>query len=390
MGRFMTHKTHIEGYVAPGFDRIADAFAKNFEDGCDVGAAFAAYRDGEALVDLWGGYADRAGGRPWRRDTLQLIFSGTKGLTAVCILMLIDRGALMLDDAVCKHWPEFGKPNILVRDIVSHTARLPGITAPVSAAELADDIHMAQLLARQAQFDDPRAAFIYHPLTFGWLCGELLRRIDGRSLGKFFSDEVAIPLALDFWIGLPAEREQDVATLEMAENWGTNTRFFEPPIAGAEDDELLRAIWRNPPILARDAFPWNSREYHASELPAANGVGAARSVARLYSLLAAGGAPLMRAETLRLGRTELHAGYDAMLQTQRRHGVGFQLQTDQRLLGFPEDAFGHTGAGGSAHGAWPEQKIGFSYVMNLLRDEPERDPRAKRLLDALADALHAV
>jgi CubicO group peptidase (beta-lactamase class C family) len=389
MERLMTGRADVDGYAAPGFEGVADAFARNFEEGYDIGAAFAVYRDGEALVDLWGGYADRAAGRAWRRETLQLIFSGTKGLTATCILMLIDRGLLSLDDPVCKHWPEFDKPDVLVRHIVSHQARLPGITAPVSADEIADDVHMARMLARQARFDDPRAAFLYHPLTFGWLCGELVRRVDGRSIGEFFAQEVAAPLALDFWIGLPAGQEQNVSTLELADNWGAHTRFFDPPAPGAEDDALLRAIWRNPPILAKDAFPWNSRRYHAGQIPAANGIGAARSIARLYSLLAAGGAPLMRAETLRLGVTQLCAGYDPMLQTQRRHGVGFQLQTDQRLLGAPEDAFGHTGAGGSAHGAWPGQRIGFSYAMNLLRDEPERDPRAKRLLDALAEALRA-
>jgi CubicO group peptidase (beta-lactamase class C family) len=375
----------IEGHIAKGFEKVAAAFTQNFAEGYETGAAFAVVRNGdEVLVDLWGGDADRAAGRAWRRETLQLIFSGTKGLTATCLLMLVDRGLMTLDDPVCRHWPEFGKPEILVRHVVSHQARLPGIDSPVQTADLTDDVLMAQLLARQAQSSDPRTAFIYHPMTFGWLCGELVRRVSKRSIGEFFAQEVAAPLDLALWIGLPAEQERNVSTLELAGNWGDHTRFFEAPAA---DDALLRSIWRNPPALAKDAFPWNSRDYHASQIPAANGIGAARSIARFYSHLAAGGAPLMRPETLRLGVTELCAGHDSMLQMQRRHGVGFQLQTDLRSLGFPTDAFGHTGAGGSAHGAWPTQKIGFSYAMNLLRDEPAGDLRAKRLLDALAEAL---
>jgi CubicO group peptidase (beta-lactamase class C family) len=377
----------IDGHVAKGFERVAAAFARNFAEGFENGAAFAVVRNrDEVLVDLWGGYADRAAGRAWRRETLQLVFSGTKGLTATCLLILIDRGLLKLDDPVCRHWPEFGKPGILVRHVVSHQARLPGIAAPLQTADLTDDVLMAQLLARQAQSDDPRAAFIYHPMTYGWLCGELVRRIDGRSIGEFFAQEIAAPLDLALWIGLPAEQERNVSILELAGNWGEHTRFFEAP---AGDDPLLRAIWRNPPALAKGQFPWNSRAYHASQIPAANGIGAARSMARFYSHLAAGGAPLMRPETLRLGITELRAGYDPMLQIQRRHAVGFQLQTDLLALGPPRDAFGHTGAGGSAHGAWPTQKIGFSYAMNLLRDDPAGDPRAKRLLDTLAEALGA-
>lgn len=383
----MTPNADVQGYAAPGFEGVVAAFAQNFSDGLEIGAAFAAYRDGKPLVDIWGGRADRATERPWRQETLQTIFSGTKGITATCILMLIDRGLLTLDDPVCAHWPEFGKPEVLIRHIVSHKGRLPGIVAPVSVAELVDDVHMARLLAREPQFDDPRATFIYHPMTFGWLCGELVRRVDGRSIGKFLAEEIAKPLDLTFWIGLPAEREPDVAMLAVAENWGVNTGFFEPPAAGVEDDALLRSIWRNPPILSKDAFPWNAREFRAAELPAAGGIGSARAIAKFYSCLAAGGAPLMREETLRLGRAELSAGYDAMLNTQRRHGVGFQLQTDQRLLGPSEDAFGHTGAGGSAHGAWPACRVGFSYAMNLLRDEPQRDIRPQRLLDALDAAL---
>ena len=183
-----------EGYVAPGYEPVREAFERNFAERGELGAAFAAFRNGEPVVDLWGGIADRASGRPWREDTLQLIYSGTKGLVALCVLMLIDRGKLRLDDPVNRHWPEFGKPEILVRHIVSHTARLPGIDTPITVADLHDDRRMAAILAAQAPNPDPRAALCYHALTYGWLCGELVRRVDGRSVGRFFAEEVAGPL----------------------------------------------------------------------------------------------------------------------------------------------------------------------------------------------------
>lgn len=160
-----------EGFVAPGYGAVREAFARNFSDRGEIGAAFAVYRDGEPVVDLWGGVADSAVGRPWVENSLQLFFSGTKGMVAICLLMLIERGRPRLDDPVARHWPEFGKPDILVRHIVSHTARLPGIETPVTVDDLVDDRRMAALLAAQAPSTDPRTAICYHALTYGWLCG---------------------------------------------------------------------------------------------------------------------------------------------------------------------------------------------------------------------------
>ncbi|MDX6533568.1 MAG: hypothetical protein QOF68_1312 [Gaiellales bacterium] len=373
-------RTSEDPSVSPGFEEVAEEFARNFTERDELGAAFAAVRDGVVVVDLWGGVADRSTGRPWSRDTLQLIFSGTKGLTAMCLLILLDRGELELDAPVERYWPGFGKPEILVSDIVSHTARLPGIDLPVTVEQLTDDRHMASLLASQAPSEDPRARLCYHALTYGWLCGELVRRIDGRSVGRFFAEEIARPLGLELWIGLPAELESRVSTLELAESWPQSAHFRPETFAR---DELLRSIWGNPPVWDIQTFPWNTPAIHRAEMAAVNGIGTARSIAWLYANLGR----LISAEALRIGSTALSDGYDEAHGAPSRFGVGFQLQAEDIQFGPAAEAFGHPGAGGSVHGAWPEHRIGFSYTMNLMRDDQEVDPRADALLGALHRSL---
>ncbi|WP_433182354.1 serine hydrolase domain-containing protein [Actinoallomurus sp. CA-150999] len=378
---------NIEGFVAPGFERVAEEFERNFADRGEVGAAFAAVRDGRPVVDLWGGLADRAAARPWRQDTLQLIFSGTKGLVAVCLLMLIDRGLLGLDDLVADHWPEFaaeGKGHLRVRDVVSHQARMPGIRSPLAEADLTDPRRLAGLLAAQAPDPDPRAGLVYHALTHGWLAGELIRRVDGRTVGRFFAEEVAAPLGLDVWIGLPAAYEHRVSTLEYAPDWGTGPAADPRQLA---DDALFGRIWRNPPVFPADRIPWNSRAFHEAEIPGAGAIGTARSMARLYGCLAGGGVldggTLLGPAALEQGRSPLAEGTDPFSGDPMAYGVGFQLQTPLRALGPAPDAFGHDGAGGSVHAAWPQKRVGFSYCMNRLRDAEPVDSRRRALLTAL-------
>jgi CubicO group peptidase (beta-lactamase class C family) len=371
----------VHGFVASGFEPVVEAFARNFVDHGELGAAFAAACDGELVVDLWGGVADPASGRAWERDTLQLLFSGTKALVAICLLLLIDRGQLELDAPVARWWPEFavaGKEAVAVRQVVTHTAGLPGLTTAVTMPDLVDDRRMAGLLAAQPLFEDPRAFRTYHAMTFGWLCGELVRRIDGRTVGRFFMEEVAGPLELDLHLGLPAALEQRVSRLVLAETWGSNPSF--DPCAG---DPLLRAVWGNPVHLTRETFPWNDRAFHAAEIPASNAIGTMRAVALLFGSLAR----LLSPEALALGRSELERRHDPLAEEPAAYGVGFMLQTERTPFGPPVDAFGHGGAGGSMHGAWPSQRVGFSYGMNLLRDDAPRDPRAAALLDALHDCL---
>ncbi|MGA8355214.1 MAG: serine hydrolase domain-containing protein [Solirubrobacteraceae bacterium] len=377
-----------EGFTAPGFEAVQEEFDRNFSERGDTGAAFAAYRDGELVVDLWGGLADRDSGAPWRKETMQVIFSGTKALVGICLLMLIDRGELSADAPVCTYWPQFGahgKQEIKVSDLASHQACLPAIRKPLQESDMCDDIGLAAALADQSQEQDPRAASMYHALTYGWLCGELVRRVGGRSVGRFFAEEIAGPLGLEVWIGLPEEQEQRVATLHYADDWKGMPEGEE-----LEKDELMRLVWANPPLLPNDHIPWNSRAYHAAEIPGAGGIGAARSMARLYACLARGGeldgVRLLESDTIRQASQCLMRGRDPLLDMPEAYGFGFELQTELGFFGPPQDAFGYGGAGGSLHGAWPKERVGFSYAMNQMRDDLQ-DPRGRALLKALHEAL---
>lgn len=374
----------MDGWVDPRFAGVREAFVANFALWGELGAAFAVTLDGDPVVDLWGGVADEATGREWREDTLVTLFSGTKALVALCVLMLVDRGELDLDAPVSRYWPEFaaeGKHDLRVADLVSHRARLPGIRAAVGDDEILDGRRMAGLLATQPQDGDPRAGDVYHALTYGWLCGEVILRVDGRSVGEFFAEEVARPLDLDIWIGLPPELEARVATLRHALDWGDAPIW---DVGVATRDALLWRVWHNPPVLGPGAVPWNSREWRTAEIPGAGGIGTARSMARLFGCLARGGEldgeRLVSRSTLERGVRELARRQDPLLDQPMTFGVGFQLQNESNALGPARDAFGHGGAGGSVHCAWPSQRVGLSYAMNLMRDHKGTDPRPQSLM----------
>jgi CubicO group peptidase (beta-lactamase class C family) len=386
----VTRAPQLEGFVAPGLEQVADEFRRNLVERDELGAAFAASRGSETLVDIWGGIADRESGRPWSHETLQVVFSGTKGFVAVCLLMLIERGLLDLDQPVAHYWPEFAagaKDGILVRHAVSHTAGLPVVSTPLQPADILDPELVTALLAAQEPLSPPGAALHYHALTYGWLCGEIVRRVDGRTVGQFFADEVAAPLGLDLWIGLPAKHEARVSKLELAPDWGADPTNKSSRV----DKGALAALLRgNPAVFERDGFPWNAPSFHAAEIPGVSAIGTARSIARLYACLAAGGeidgVRILEEETVWLGRTELSRGHEAVVDAPLAFGVGFELQTERSRLGRPREAFGHTGAGGSVHGAWPTERVGFSYAMNVMRDDSV-DSRAQALLSALYEAV---
>jgi CubicO group peptidase (beta-lactamase class C family) len=366
------------GFVAAGYEPVAAAFAENLDERGEVGAAFAAVVDDALVVDVWGGFTDAERSRPWERDTVCGVYSGTKGLVATCLAVLLDRGRLDLDAPVAAVWPEFaahGKQDVLVRHLVSHGAGLPGLTTPVRLAEALDDRRMAELLARQPALAAPGTRLWYHAMTFGWLCGELIRRIDGRSVGSFLREEIAGPLGLDLWIGLPEEIEPRVAMLVPEAGFGA-------PARGAEDDPIAWSIWSNPPRFTQRPLPANGRDWRAAEIPASNGVVSARSMAVLYGALVGGRSPVS-AEALAVATAEITRGVDPYLATEMRFGVGFQLQVDDRF-GPSDDGFGHAGTGGSVHGAWPSRRTGFSYVMNELRGGGAVDERSTALLDALS------
>lgn len=381
----------VEGFVAPGFEQVERAFRETLRLEGEMGAAFAVVRDGETVIDVWGGIADSRSGRSWDRDTIQVIFSGSKGLVALCLLMLVDRGELDPEAPVAAYWPEFaaeGKGEVTVAECLSHRARLPGIATPVSEDDLTDDRRLAALLAAQAQEADPRAAETYHALTYGWLCGELMRRVDGRSIGRFFADEVAAPLGLDIWIGLPLEREESVAWLDYAPTWGQRPQWDQ---AKLDSDRLLARIWDNPALFPADHLPWNRADWHRAEIPGAGAIGSARSLARLYGCLASGGeldgVRLLSGEALAFGRQELSRRREPLVDEPMAFAFGFQLQTERQVFGPPESAFGHSGAGGSIHCAWPDQRVGISYAMNTLRDDQPVDRRASALVSTLNSVL---
>jgi len=380
----MSHET-IHGHVAPGYEVVQDAFAANFAVHDELGAAFAAYVDGAPVVDLWGGTAVASDGRAWTRETLQLIFSGTKGLVASAILLLVDRGLLELDAPVARYWPEFGaagKSRITVGDALSHQAGLPSIAEPVTYDDVLDDRAMAERLARQAPLWPGQQRVAYHSLTYGWLAGEIVRRVAGVSVGRLFADEIARPLELDAWIGLPEREEPRVSTIELHASFRS---FWDEAM---RSEELAR-ISGNPFLFAEPLF-WNRPAAHRAEIPGAGGIASARAVAALYGCLACGGelagTRLLSRQAIAAGVAERVRGVDPFRDERLAFGSGFQLQTRDALLGPVLDAFGHGGAGGSMHGAWPGKRTGFSYTMNQMRDETT-DERARLLLASLYTAV---
>ncbi len=377
----------VQGWTAPGFERVRTAFEQNFSDRGEVGAAFAAYAADRLVVDLWGGLADERARAPWRRDTLQLVFSGAKGLVATAALLLVGRGRLELDAPVCRYWPEFaaaGKAGVLVRQLLDHTAGLPGVRVAVEEADVLDGRRMAALLAEQAPYWRPGSRLSDHALTFGWLLGELIRRVDGRSVGRFVRDEISAPLGLDTWIGLPAEHGPRAArTTRRAEGLEAPDGLRQPEPGGQ-----AWSVWENPPLFYGERFVWNDPRFHAAEIPGANAITTARSMACFYSRLVTAGrdaSALLGRDLLDRAISDHSRGCDPFTGHPFRFGLGFQLQTELAQLGPPACAFGHGGAGGSTHGAWPEHGVAFSYVMNQMRGDP-RDARPLSLLDALAQS----
>ena len=380
----------IGGTVAPGFERVRDAFAANFEQHGDVGAAFSLYHRGVKVVDLWGGVADVETGRPWVEDSIVLVFSSTKGATAICAHLLAQRGELDLDAPVAEYWPEFaaaGKQDIPVRWLLSHEVGLPVFDNPMTAEEWLSWEAPVKALAAQRPVWEPGTAHGYHAGTYGWLVGEVVRRISGKSVGTFFADEVAGPLGLDFWIGLPESEESRVVPMigidlqdsDVDEQALTERRRTLLETARDPDSLLNRPSTTTAPDM-------NSRAFHAAEIPAGNGITDARSLARMYaSLIGDGvdGVRLLNDETVARASTEQANGRDEVMGIETRFGLGFSL--DGTYGG--ESAFGHGGAGGSLGFADPKAEIAFGYVMNKMQLVANDDPRTLNLIAAAHESL---
>jgi CubicO group peptidase (beta-lactamase class C family) len=382
----------IGGEVASGFERVRDAFERNFTDHGDVGAACSVYLDGEPVVDLWGGLADRDEARPWEHDTLALVFSSTKGVTAVCVHRLVERGEIDLDAPVAFYWPEFaarGKGDIPVRWILTHQAGLAAVEGDLTLEEVYAWQPVCAAIAAQEPNWTPGTTHGYHARSYGWILGELVRRVTGESLGRFFAREIAAPLDLDFHIGLPAEREKRVARLYPApEPVDPQALALREQLMGP--DTLLGRVLEGPSQLFSYGDMWNTRALREAEMPSSNGIGGARDLARMYAALVGGvdGVRLLAPKTVEdVTRIQVE-GPDAVIQMPTRFGLGFMLPPTLGLA-CPPHSFGHPGAGGSLGFADPQRHLGFGYVMNQMQLGLTGDARATSLVEAVYTSLDA-
>lgn len=385
--------TEIHGDVQPGFEGVREAFARNFEQGHEVGAACSVYHRGEKVVDLWAGLADEAAGRPWQEDTVQLVFSTTKGATAVCAHLLAQRGELDLDEPVATYWPEFGangKEHIPVRWLLSHQAGLPYVDASLTLDEVLAWDPMIEALAAQAPAWEPGEAHGYHATTYGWLVGEVVRRVSGRSVGRFFQDEVATPLGLDFWIGLPPEEAHRVAPLVVIDIPRDDPGMREVLDQFIGPDSMLgRALFAGGAFAEHEFGTFNLPEVHAAEIPAANAICDARSLARMYAALVGevDGVRLLTPEQVKVATEQQTQGVDqVLLGLDLQYGLGFMVPSPMLVLG-GDSSFGHYGAGGSVGFADPDAEIGFGYVMNKMFLGLAGDPRTAGIINAVYRAL---
>jgi CubicO group peptidase (beta-lactamase class C family) len=385
------HETQVHGHCDARFAAVREAFEENFRERGELGAAVTVTVDGATVVDLWGGWADAAGTRPWERDTLVNVWSTTKGPVALCAHILADRGLLDFDAPVAAYWPEFaaaGKDKVLVRHLLSHRAGLSGLREPHSVADLYDwELTTARLAATEPWWE-PGTRSGYHALTYGFLVGEVVRRISGLRPGAFLEREVTGPLGTDFTVGLPAKEAGRAAELvhPRAASSSEQAAIFSQLTPAA-----LAAL-TNPVVGAAEA---NTPEWRAAEIPAANGHGTARAVAALYGVFAGRGSYDGRrilskeaAERVREGQGScrdlvLGAGFEGETEV----GLGLWLSGPNGSYGPNPRAFGHDGFGGSCGLADPEAGVSLGYVMNRMGPRIADDPRKMALIDALYGAL---
>ncbi|WP_416956931.1 serine hydrolase domain-containing protein [Streptomyces sp. Agncl-13] len=385
------HQPAVDGHCDPRFSAVRTAFEENFRDRDELGAALTVTVGGETVVDLWGGWADAARTRPWEKDTLVNVWSTTKGPVALCAHILADRGLLDLDAPVATYWPEFaaaGKENVLVRHLLSHRAGLAGLREPHSLAQLYDWELTTGRLAATEPWWEPGTRSGYHAITYGFLVGEVVRRVSGLLPSAFLEREVTGPLGIDFTIGLP-EKEA-----------GRAAELVHPPAASASEQAAIFsqltpaaiAALTNPAAGAAEA---NTPEWRAAEIPAANGHGTARAVAALYGVFAGrgthGGHRVLSPEAVERVREGQGSCRDLVLGAGFAHetevGLGLWLSGPNGSYGRNPKAFGHDGFGGSFGLADPEAGLSMGYVMNRMGPHIADDPRKMALIDAVQDAL---
>lgn len=380
-------ETQIAGTVQPGFEGVREAFTANFSrDGDDreVGAALAVYVRGRCVVDLWGGHADAAEAKPWARDTLINVWSASKGVVAIALAMLVDQGRVSYDDKVAKHWPEFaagGKADITVGQLVSHQGGLNGFAEPAMTEDLFDWALSTGRLAAQTPFCEPGTAASYHAITFGFLVGEVVRRVTGQDVGGFIRDALAGPLGADFHIGL-----------QLAQDWRVG-EIIGPGVAGAanaigvagQSAIAARAVSNPRP----EATTPNRRDWRAAQIPAANGQSSAQGLGRIYAAIAnggtLGGTTIISPAGIDRLRAVRHPGPD-MLLGPRQWAAGVSLNVVPNF-GPHAATFGHTGWGGAYGCANVERGVAIGYVMNRMGSSLIGNPRSCSLAAAVFAAV---
>jgi len=384
----------IQGYVRKGFEAVRDAFLENFLLRKEVGAACCVYRQGEKVVDLWGGIRNKATGEPWQENTMVIVRSATKGLAAMTLALAHSRGWLDYDERVCTYWPEFGqrgKERITVRQLLAHQAGLFAFDEPVDRDVIGDLDRLADVMARQSPAWEPGMRQAYHAVSIGFYEGELLRRVDPqhRSLGQFFREEIATRLELDFHIRVPEEIPN--SRLAVVENPTKVEALLGSPIRLTlatlnRRSNTFRALFTNPGVAI-----WRDKKHICArnlEVPAVGGVGTARAMARAYGVFATGGRELkLRAETLEALKAPAippaFGFYDECMKGEIQFSLGYCKPGPSAPFGHPT-SFGHPGAGGSFAFADPETGTGYAYVTNRMGTTLPFDPRDVALRSAIA------
>lgn len=388
----------VNGFCDEQFESVAAEFVRNFSEREEVGASVCVRVGDKKVVDLWGGYAEAETQSPWLEDTVSIVFSCTKAATALCAHLLIDRGLLNPNALVSDYWPEFsqaGKEQVTVAMMLNHSAGVPAFREPIKEGGYYDWEYMIERLEQEAPFWEPGTRNGYHMISFGWTVGELVRRVSGKSLGQFFADEIASPLNLDFWIGLPEAIDARVAPMIAA------VPNMEPPVS-----DFVQALMADPTSISHLAL-FNSGGHnanatlaHRAEIGGAGGISNARSLSKMFEPFAnngtADGIDLMASATVdRMSQVSMATQMDATLLRPTRFASGFMKSMDNRdykpgntegfIIG--DRAFGHVGAGGSAGFADPDAKLAFGYTMNKMGDGILLTDRGQSLVDATYQSL---
>jgi CubicO group peptidase (beta-lactamase class C family) len=378
----------FDGFVADGWSEVADAFAHNIDNREDIGAGVSVFHQGKCVVDIAGGFFDKEATKPYTLDTLQLVFSTTKGVVATAVAICVERGLLSYEEPVSLFWPEFaahGKEHVTVAQLLSHQAGLYTVEGELSFEELLDWNTMVARLADTAPMFPVGSTHGYHAITFGWLAGELVRRVDGRNIGRFIAEEIANPLGGEIYVGLPAHLEPRVSPI----NTGWPRTATSAPAAPVQlpNKYLVSALSVNGALNVKGGF--NRADLHAAEVPGANGIANARSLAAMYSATftetetSNGPVRLLNDDTrskMTVQQTK-DGEVDLCLQTERTFAMGFVTPSEKLAFDAP-GSYGHAGAGGSVSFADPLRQMGFSYIMNRMKDSMFTDPRAVRLIEA--------